>query len=311
MVMANNDAEENNSRISLAHYGPLHYRWTMQFAILGSIAFLALVGSLTGFYLRKRRTRARELYQHHLEDALADGVLTEEEADRLANVREDQQLSEAEVTMVALTIYRRALRNAMADARVTSDEDKTLQRLQKLLNLSEADLRDDRDQMQRVHLLARIERGELPKVNAPVQLDGSEVCHWVVQARLAQKLTIPGPARPPLARHSFQVDAHTPFHVSGERAQLQNSDEILPLDIGMLLITSRRTLFRGARKTAALPHVKLDTLELYADGIRLGTAVDGTGLLFLVDDAELTAAILLTAARARRTELKNIPGRTA
>ncbi len=283
----------------------------MQFTILGVLALSALAVGLAGFYLRKRKIRGRELYQHHLEDALADGVLTEEEADELANVRQDHALSEAEVRMVALTIYRRALRNAMADARITPDEDNTLQRLQKLLGLSETDLRDDRDQMQRVHVLARIERGELPKVNAPVELDGAEVCHWVVQARLAQKLTIPGSTRAPLARQTFQVDANTPFHVSGERSGLQQSDEILPLDLGMLLITSRRTLFRGARKTAALPHVKLDTIELYADGIRLGTAADGSGLLFLVDDAELTAAILLVAARARRADLKNIPGRTA
>jgi hypothetical protein len=283
----------------------------MQFTILGALALSALVASLAGFFLRKRRIRARELYQHHLEDALADGVLTEEEAEELASVRQDHALSEAEVRMVALTIYRRALRNAMADSRITSDEDKTLQRLQKLLGLDETDLRDDRDQMQRVHVLARIERGELPKVNAPVDLDGAEICHWVVQARLAQKLTIPGAARPPLARDTFQVDASTPFHVGGERAALQQSDEVLPLDLGMLLVTSRRSLFRGARKTATLPHVKLDSLELYSDGIRLGTAADGSGMLFLVDDVELTAAILLAAARARRAEVKNIPGRTA
>jgi hypothetical protein len=283
----------------------------MQFAILSAFALSALAASLAAFFLRKRRLRARELYQHHLEDALADGVLTEEEAEELASVRQDHALSEAEVRMVALTIYRRALRNAMADARITTDEDKTLQRLQKLLGLNETDLRADREQMQRVHLLARIERSELPVVNAPVALDGAERCHWVVQARLAQKLTIPGSARPPLARDTFQVDTNTPFHVATERSTLQQSDEVLPLDIGMLLITSRRTLFRGARKTATLPHVKLDSLELYADGIRLGTAGDGSGLLFLVDDAELTAAILLAAARARRTEIKNIPGRSA
>ena len=283
----------------------------MQFTILSAFALSALAASLAAFFFRKRRIRARELYQHHLEDALADGVLTEEEAEELASVRQDHALSEAEVRMVALTIYRRALRNAMADARITTDEDKTLQRLQKLLSLEETDLRADREQMQRVHMLARIERGELPVVNAPVELDGAENCHWVVQARLAQKLTIPGSARPPLARDTFKVDANTPFHVASERAILLQSDEVLPLDIGMLLITSRRTLFRGARKTAALPHVKLDSLELFADGIRLGTSTEGSGLLFLVDDAELTAAILLAAARARRAEVKNIPGRTA
>ena len=255
--------------------------------------------------------RARQLYQHHLEDALADGVLSEQEAERLAGLREDQSLSSEEVRMVGLTIYRRALRNAVADARITPEEDATLQRLQTLLGLSPTDLREDREQLQRVHVLARVERGDLPRVSAPVPLDTGEVCHWVVQARLAQKLTIPGPVRPPLARVSYRVDTVTPFLVAGDRDPLQPSEDVLPLDLGMLLVTSRRTLFRGARRTAVLPHLKLERIELYADGLRLEAGDGAAGLLFLVDDAELTAAILLTAARARRSELRGAPGRTA
>jgi hypothetical protein len=281
------------------------------FAIIGGALVAALLAGVAALTLRRRRTHAREVYQHHLEDALADGVLTEDEAERLAGLREDKALSAEEVRMVALTIYRRALRSAMSDSRVTIEEDTTLQRLQKLLGLNPTDLKGDRDQLQRLHLLARIERGDLPRVNTPVPMDSGEVCHWVVQARLAQKLTIPGPARPPLARVSFRVDAPTPFHVTGERDSLHASDDILPLDLGMLLITSRRTLFRGARRTATLPHLKLERVELYADGLKLEVGEGGTGHLLLVDDAELTAAILLTAARARRTELRGASGRTA
>jgi envelope transporter Tic110 len=277
--------------------------------VVGLLVMVALLGAAL-VTMQRRRKQARELYQHHLEDALADGVLSEEEAERLANLREDQALSAEEVRMVALTIYRRALRNAVADARITQEEEATLQRLQRLLGLTQADLRDDREQMQRVHLFARIEVGELPRVNAPVPLDNGEVCHWVVQARLAQKLTIPGPARPPLARVSYRIDTVTPFLVSGERDPLQRSEEVLPLDLGMLLITSRRTMFRGARRTATLAHLKLERVELYSDGLRLEVGDGGPGLLFLVDDAELTAAIAITAARARRAELRGA-GRTA
>jgi hypothetical protein len=265
----------------------------MALALLISAAAISVVVGII-LFLRRKQSRAREQYQHYLEDALADGVLTEEEAEELANLRQDNALSEAEVRMVALTIYRRALHNAMADSRVTSDEESTLRRLQKLLGLGEADLKEDRQQMQRVHLLARIERGDLPRVDAPVALDNGEVCHWVVQARLAQKLTIPGPARPPLAHLRFRVE------------------EILPLDLGMLLVTNRRILFRGARRSAALPHIKLECVELYQDAVRLTSVPNEPSCLFLLDDAELTAAILLTAARGRRLDLRGtVPGRSA
>src|SRR5687768_16423224 len=117
------------------------------------VAVLAAV--LVPLFLRRKRLRGRELYQHYLEDALADGVLSEAEADELAGMREENALTEAEVRIVALTIYRRALANAMAHSRITADEDATLRRLQKLLSLNDADLREDRQQMQRVHMLAR------------------------------------------------------------------------------------------------------------------------------------------------------------
>jgi hypothetical protein len=60
-----------------------------------------------------------------------------------------------------------------------------------------------------------------------------------------------------------------------------------------------------------LPHLKLERVELYADGMKLEVGDGGAGLFLLVDDAELTAAILLTAARARRTELRGASGRSA
>src|SRR5688572_14429911 len=270
----------------------------------GAAALLLLVAGLATVIARRRRERARKLYQHHLEDALADGVLTEEEAEELASMRHDHALTEAEVRMVALTIYRRALDNAIADSRITADEDATLRRLQKLLALGDADLREDRHQLQRVHLLARIERGDLPSVNAPVALDPGEVCHWVIQARMAQRLTIPGPPRPPLAHLRFRLDATAAFHTDGERAVLKTSEEILPLDLGMLLVTSRRTLFRGARRSAALPHVKLESVDLFRDALRLEPVPPEAAQLYLLDDPELTAAILLAAARARRSELR-------
>ena len=282
----------------------------MSITFLGGAILLVVLGTFAVLQLQRRRQHARQLYQHTLEDALADGVLTDQEADELESLREEQALSEAEVRMVALSIYRRALQNAIADARVTAEEDATLRRLQELLGLSQVDLREDRQQLQRVHLLARIERGDLPRVNAPIELESGEVCHWVVQARIAQKLTIPGPARPAMRFVEFRVEDNTPFTITDERAALRPREDVLPLDLGMLLVTNRRVLFRGARRTAVVQHNKLVSIRLFADGLSLDAAPASPPLLFLVDDAELTAAVLLTAARARRPDLRGA-GRTA
>jgi len=268
-----------------------------------TLVLISLAAVLTAFYTRRRRLFAREMYLHHLEDALADGVLSDEEAEELEAVRRDSSLSEQEVRMVALSVYRRILRDAVADARVTREEEATLVRLQRQLDLSPADLAEDTEQLRRVHLLARIERGDLPTARTPLTLDPGEVCHWAVQARLAQKLVLPGARGDDLAAVTFAVNANDPFRITGERAVLGLSDAILPQDVGMLVITSRRTLFQGARRAVTVPHVRLGTIDVYRDGLRLEQE-GGPQHFLLIDDAELTAAVLLSAARRRRAEIR-------
>lgn len=277
--------------------------------LLGAVPlFLAATAGM--LYVRRRRVRGRRMYQQQLERALADGILSKQEAQELADMRAQRDLSDAEVRMVAVSLYRRALRDAVADSRITEQEDETLQRMRAQLGLSDADLRADVEQLQRIRVLAAVERGELPLVDAPVQLADGESCHWVIQGRLADQLVVPG-RRTELRAISFEVGSVTPFSVSGERSQLGPSCEILPTDIGMVVVTNRRTLFSGARKTVSIPHMKLRTLDLFQDGVALDETDPAHTSFVLVNDPELTAAILLCAARKRQAELKNLTTRSA
>ena len=271
---------------------------------------LLVTGSAAGVYLQRRRRQKRRLYQQHLERALEDGILTDAEARELESVREEGALSEAEVRMVALSLYRRALHDAVADARITEQEDATLKRLRDELALSDADLSQDVEQLQRMRVLAAVERGDLPHVDAPASLADGEVCHWVVQGRLAEQLMVPG-RRTELRAISFEVDSDATFSASGQRNALAPSAEMLPVDIGLTMVTNRRTLFQGAKRHVSIPHMKLRTLDLFTDGIALDEADPAHTSFLLVNDPELTAAILLCAARTRKRELKNLSTRSA
>jgi hypothetical protein len=269
------------------------------------LASLAVSAVAAGAYVRYRRVRNRRLYQQSLERALADGILTDEEARELASVRAEHEISEAEVRMVALSLYRRALRDAVADSRITEEEDEVLQRLRTQLGLSDRDLRGDVAQLQRVRLLSEVERDHLPHVDSPVPLASGEECHWVIQARLADRLSTPG-RKSELRQLNFPVASATVFSANGERSDLRASDEMLPTDMGVLVITDRRTLFRGARRTVNVPHLKLQSVDLFKDGVAIEESEPARRSFFIVDDPELTAAVLLRAARDRTSQLKNL-----
>lgn len=273
-------------------------------------SFLALL-ALRSIALRKRR-RSRTEYQRLLRQALDDGVLTPEELEQLEAVRTRGDLSPDEVRMAALAIYRGALRDAAADARLSPDEDAALMRLQEQLGLSERDLARDLPQLSRLRMLARVAGGNMPEVPAPVPLVPDERCHWVVQAAIAERIPLPDASRRPIAGVGFAVLSNAPFAATASRDPLRPAPDILPSDIGVLIVTSRRTIFQGARRTVSVPHARAEHLELYADGVRLDEISSSRSRYFLMEDPELACAIMLQAARIRRAEIRPArPHRTA
>jgi hypothetical protein len=255
------------------------------------------------------RRRARRIYQHALERALADGVLTDAESAELAQLRADKDLSNREARMAALALYRNALHAAAADERLTPEEDRHLERLQQQLGLSTGDLGSDFLRVSRLRMLAAITESRLPEVACPIDLVTEERCHWVVHATLARRLDVARAGR--IAGIHYQVLAAEPFHAHGERDALEPSEFVLPIDLGVLVVTSRRTVLQGAKRTVSIPHARLQAVVLFRDGVGLEEH-NGNLALLIVDDAELTAAVILHAARQRRAEIRPASaGRTA
>jgi len=271
-------------------------------------AAIVIGGSL---WYSHRRRNARRLYRSALERALADGSLSPEEIEELDRIREDRDIGPEEVRMVGRSIYRRALAAALSDSRLSPEEDESLARLQSQLGLSERDLGDDIETLARLRLLARVESGELPTVDTPVALVPHETCHWVVQAALAERIGQQRRGPIEIAGITQRVVGQTPFDAAGRREALRPNEEILPVDLGMFVVTSRRAIFQGARRNVTVPHARLDTITLYEDGLRLSESDDNVRGYILVDDAEVTSAILLQAARRRRDEIKPAHDRSA
>lgn len=292
----------------------------MERAVVAVIVVLLTALALGVMVMRSRRA-GRRLYAERLDQALADGILTQEEMDELNALRAQHEITHAQARMAALAVYRRTLQEAVADHELTPEEDAALQRLQEQLGLRSADIRADLTQLSRLRLLARIAAGDLPVVAAAgVPLVAGEVCHWMIRATHAERLALPTPHRAAVRASTFEVDAPDAFSARGERDALKLQDDILPRDLGVLAITNRRIIFQGARRTLSLPHARLERVALYRDGVRFDEAqVAGKSdaaparRFFLVDDAELTAAFALHAARLRREQIRPVtrPHRSA
>lgn len=287
--------------------------------LIGMAVALTLLVAGAIIWFRQRRA-GRALYHERLLAAVADGVLTQEELAELDAIRRKHELSRAEARMAAVVAYRRALADALEDAELTADEDQALQRLQEQLGLDAKELRADMTQLCRARLLTRITAGTLPEAEVPgIQLVPGEQGHWFVRATFAERTGLA--AGRPLQALEFAVDGASGYSPLGERDALEPRAEILPSDVGVLAITSRRVIFQGARRTISIPHARLAAVALHGDGVRLDEAPSNhadpqngaAARYFLVDDPELTAAVALQAARQRRGEIRPAthPPRTA
>lgn len=268
-----------------------------------ALGLTAVLASAAAAFLHRRRRTARRLYREHLERALEDGVLTPDEVRHLQAFRAESALTDDEVRLVAQAIYRRALRDTVLDARVTAEEEAGLERLRLQLGLSAAEVESDSEQLRRVRLLSRIERGELPDVAAPVEVVAGERCHWVVHAQRVDSRAIPSAEGAAAGGLAFLVAGTEPFETFGQRGPVTGDSPPLPRELGLLVVTSRRTLFNAGRRSLNLPHVWLRAITLFRDGIRVEMTDGRPDQAFTVEDPELTGAMLLRAARRRQAEV--------
>jgi hypothetical protein len=275
--------------------------------LFGMLAAAGAAGAAAG---RWGHRRARQRYEDALERALADGLLTDEELQELERRRAEEHLSAEEVHLVGRSIYRKALRSAAEDQRLTEEEEGRLATLQSLLGLSDAEIATDERQYARLRLLAAVERGRLlPEIESPFALGPGERPHWLVRATAGEELALPG-HRVRSRGQRFPLPGREVYDVQDTRSALEPDGSFLPRDVGLLVVTDRRTVFRGARQRTELRHEDLTELVAFADGVGMVDA-EGSLRLYLVDDAELTGAIVYQAARRRQLGLDQRPSQSA
>jgi hypothetical protein len=71
----------------------------------------------------------------------------------------------------------------------------------------------------------------------------------------------------------------------------------VPADSGLLVISSHRVVFLGAKKTLELPYAKLVSLTQFTDGVQFHQSNRQTAPTFLVAPPDVATAIIHAAAQ--------------
>jgi len=254
-----------------------------------------LIGKLRSM---RQKARNKAAYRAHLLAAVEDGVLTEGEIATLEGGREHLGLSVDDVRRIRVTAYKRAFEVAGADRRITGAEAKELERIRTHLGLAEGDIgRTGRD-FQRLRLLGEIQDGNLPVVTVSgLVLQKNEQPHWSEPGHLIEERVLRRRYEGGSSGVSVRIMRGVTYRVGSHRGHLVTETGNVPVSSGEFVITNKRVIFKGDRKSFSYQHDKLLGTELFADGVSLAET-SGKNRLVQFDrgaDTEIVGAVLSQA----------------
>lgn len=233
-------------------------------------------------------------YNKVLMEAMADGVLTNDEIEELDELRKDLKLKDDDIKLLRMKAFQKALEVVKSDGIFTPKEEKDLEKIKAYLGVGEVEVVKNQVTLAKMRVLYEIQRGNLPIDEIPgLGLEPGEQCHISVNATLydpqaGSKVTAPGSAP--------AFTPNRPYRMGAGRSNPLPEPELTEAARGAFTVTNRRVMFNSGKTAFRYKHELLQAVLVYADGF-VFVADTGSGepkIIKLTDrkDLEMIAAIV-------------------
>ena len=239
-------------------------------------------------------------FREKAKEAVAKGRLAPGKAEELAALSKEHDIEDPgdDKTMLRREIYNKAAGGAKARGKLTEAEAAELAKIQKFLALRDDQVDKTKRDLARLRTLTEIRRGNLPTASSNaaqhgVKLEPGEVAHYCVPVEVLDRPTTGG-------HEGVRVKWESPYAINSAKGHHLPREGAKELGAGYLFITSKRLVFKGAARSAAVEYAPQANFFLYAEGIRLERTVGHTLLRFKSgsdDTAEITGELLSALMR--------------
>jgi hypothetical protein len=235
---------------------------------------MSLFSSLVDKFKAIRQHSANKgAFKRRLLEAVADGTLSPEELRDLDALKAELALTDEDVRGFRMKAYLTAFSQVKADGKLTVQEESDLKAIQRYLQLPDGALGNTQATLARLRLLREITEGNLPRVTVPgLVLQKNEVAHWTEPASLLEERVVKRRYEGGSQGFSFRIAKGVSYRVGAHRGHLVTETGIVPISAGDIIITSKRAIFRGDRKSFNTRLDKLLDIQVYSDGARLTDA---------------------------------------
>jgi len=201
--------------------------------------------------------------------AVSDGEITDREIEYIDSFYKESELSPEDFDKLRAEIFIQVVQQAIADRRVVENELKTINHLVDRLQIS-ADVKSWAEkQMQYYALFSHIESGA-PLPVGPASgliLQKNEVAHVSLPAQLIEERVMSRNYQGGSRGVSLRVVKGVSFRVGQQKGQMVSESGLVPISDGYFVVTSKRLVFSGDRKTVTTKIDQLLDLHVFADGL--------------------------------------------
>ncbi|HZE07893.1 MAG TPA: hypothetical protein VE110_03960, partial [Gemmatimonadaceae bacterium] len=209
-------------------------------------------------------------FKRALLEAVQDGKLTDAEIEQLGELRTTFGLTLEELRQLRIAAYEAAFRAASSDRAITDSEATELAKIQDFLQLKEADIGQTKKDFARYRLIAEIQAGNLPVVQVPtIILQKNEIAHWREPSSLIEERVVGRRYVGGSSGVSVRIARGVSYRVGSSRGRLMVDKADVPVSTGELVLTNKRVIFRGDRKSFNYRLDKLLDVQLYETGLLL------------------------------------------
>lgn len=189
------------------------------------------------------------------------------------------------------------VQQAIADRRVHQGELKSINHLVDRLEISPDIKAWAERQIQYYSLFALIESGApLPEGTAAgLILQKGEVCHLSLPAILVEERVVSRNYQGGSRGVNLRLIKGVSFRVGQQRGQMVSQSGIVPISEGYFVITSKRLVFSGDRKSVTTPLDKLVDLHVFSDGLNYSVTTRQKPVIIKLpvsEEAELCALVI-------------------
>ncbi len=272
---------------------------------LENLKHLKLIFSFDDVTISDLHNRIGQLiFKKSLEEAVADGRLTEVELEFINKLESDLKLPKELVNRISKETKSAFLQNyvstLIADERLSPDEEKEMLAISNSLNVELEFNEWTTQQLQKLKLYWALENIELPKITVDIALQKAESCYiqienvnWYELRSTRQRVSYSGYST------SFRVAKGFYLRSGSYKPKNYNVDQMTHTDTGTVYLTNKRIIFTGNKKNSIILLSKVLNITPYSDGVEIDKETGKSPTLQLPDRADIFCMILERIIRER------------